>query len=151
MSPIIYELYIPLYIRQLRVLLHAGFAESNQTSPPSQSVVPHTLQLHQPTIPEVNVEEVEPSQTPQVGWSENKLSTMTSLAVPVMSPDLKRVAKQLIEKHTIENVTLENRLREKESTALKKLYTQIEERKAKVNIHCVALQWILPLLHDSSN
>ncbi len=79
------------------------------------------------------MEEVEPSQTPQVGWSEDKLSTMTSLAVPVMSPDLKRVAKQLIEKHTIENVMLENRLREKESTALKKLYTQIEERKAKVN------------------
>ena len=108
------------------------FAESSQTSLLSQSVRPHPVQLHPPTILEVIVEEVEPSQTPKVGWFEDKPSTMSSLGVPVMSPDLKRVAKQLIEKHTIENMTLENRLREKESTALKKLYTRIEERKAKV-------------------
>ena len=61
-----------------------------------------------------------------------ELPSVSGLGVPVLSPDMKKVAKQLIEKHTIENVNLENKLRESENAALKKLYAKIEERKSKV-------------------
>ena len=90
----------------------------------------------QPPVPSVNVQEVQPAQasTPtQMQKDQLKHSpSVSGLGVPVVSPDMKEVAKQLIEKHTIENVNLENRLRESENAAMKKLYAKIEERKSKV-------------------
>lgn len=85
-------------------------------------------------IPIVNVEEVQPEEMagPQTGSPENKPSLVNGLGVPVLSQDMNKVAKQMIEKHTIENVNLERKLKEKENAALKKLYAKIEERKTKV-------------------
>ncbi len=87
-------------------------------------------------IPEVIVEEAEPAASPQEGWSADpqQLSVQGALGVPLMSPDMKRVAKQLIEKHTIDNVSLENRLRENENNAFRKMHAKIEERRAKVSL-----------------
>lgn len=108
----------------------------------AQTVTPVPAISTQFSIPEVSVEEVQPEGSTtslKLGWTEkdgnqNKLPAVTqeTLAVPVTSPSVKKVAKQLIEKHTIENVNLENRLRDNETDALKKLHAKIEERKAKL-------------------
>ena len=105
----------------------------------SITMSPVTAVPTQFSIPEVSVEDVQPAGSTtslKVGWTEkdgNKQpATQEALAVPVTSPSLKKVAKQLIEKHTIENVNLENRLRDKETDALKKLHTKVEARKAKL-------------------
>ena len=49
--------------------------------------------------------------------------------VPVTDPNLKNAAKLIIEKHTIEKVTLENKLQREESDAMKKLFQKLEAKK----------------------
>ncbi len=46
-------------------------------------------------------------------------------------PQLQTAAKQLIEKHTIENVQLENALQEKETSEVQQLLSQFEDQKMK--------------------
>ena len=97
-------------------------------APSAVTISPPQLQV----VPSVSVEEVEEATPTKVKRGPLESPSVSGLGVPVMSPDMKKVAKQLIEKHTIENVNLENRLRESENAALKKLYAKIEERKSKV-------------------
>lgn len=113
---------------------------------------PHPLKQQSLAIPVVKIVDEEPAVSPQGSkYLETPQSSVNTLGVPLMSPDMKRVAKELIEKHTIENVSLENRLRENENNALKKMYAKIEEKRAKVshyNYICVHVYCPSYFLHS---
>ncbi len=50
---------------------------------------------------------------------------------PNVDPAMKDVARQMIEKHAIENLSLENRLQKEESEAIKNMLLKLETRKKK--------------------
>ncbi len=58
-------------------------------------------------------------------------SLRSQVSVPMADPQLQTAAKQLIEKHTIENVQLENALQEKETSEVQQLLSQFEDQKTK--------------------
>ncbi len=58
-------------------------------------------------------------------------SSQAQPPVPITDPQLKAAAKQLIEKHTIENVQLENALQDKETSEINQLLSQFEDNKTK--------------------
>ena len=52
-----------------------------------------------------------------------------SLSTPIMDPQQKATAKQLIEKHTIENVQLESNLQDEEAASIKRVLVEFERKK----------------------
>ena len=60
------------------------------------------------------------------------LGSQQLLSVAVTDPQQKSVAKQLIERHTVENVQLELSLQESETSAVKTVLSEFEEKKARL-------------------
>ena len=101
------------------------------------------------------VAEIQPNQTPahvSEGWS-NKQGGKEHLAggdISTADPGTKKVVKQLIEKHTIEVVNLENKLQSKESSEIKRVLEDFEERKAKaIEQEKEALTQLLPTMDSN--
>lgn len=93
-------------------------------------------------MPYLNVEEtsdIEPTQSGasvSEGWG-NKQDHFTANAsdLSTADPNTKAVVKELVEKHTIEVVNLENKLQNKEASKIKAVLTEFENKKAKAVEH----------------
>ena len=94
--------------------------------------------------------EVQPAQAPahvSEGWSDEVAGEQHSAGGDASNGDVstKKVVKELIEKHTIETVNLENKLQTKESNEIKEVLEEFEERKAKaIEQEKEALSQLLP-------
>ena len=115
---------------------------SRNNSIRSQYRVPSSAAIEQYSVPpELNVEdaadiaEVQPTQSPasvNEGWRE-KTSGGQYSAGSGLSTDVhdKNIAKELIEKHTIEVVNLETKLQNDETNQIKEVLNKFEDKKTK--------------------
>lgn len=122
---------------------HTTHAISQPQSPKKTGRPPGRSPQRRLAVPQVHTEEVmtvkagspvataalagEAPDTKPLGPQQSQ----AKLTVPISDPQIQAAAKQLIEKHTIDNVQLDNALQDKETTEIQCLLSQFEERKNK--------------------